>query len=477
MTSASQKIYIAGKWEESSQPLPVVNPFTGKAFSQTFLAESSQIERALAEAHKSFEITKALPSYRRAETCLAAAQGILERAEDFSRLIALEAGKPLKDARREVQRAAATFTNAAEEAKRQEGNLLPLDLMPGSEGRYGLYRRFPLGVVLGVTPFNFPLNLVAHKAAPAMACGCPFLLKPSPRAPLSSLLLAEVLQATGLPPESFSVFPADNSAVEILATDGRVKVVSFTGSAEVGWRLKGLAPRKRVLLEMGGNAAVVVEPDADLDLAVQRVTAGGFGYAGQTCISVQRVYIHESVFKKFMAPFIRQVQALKGGDPLLEETKIGPLISQEAAQRVEAWVKEAVAGGAKILCGGKRSGSFYEPTVLSDVGPTMKISCEEVFGPVVCVESYADFDKALAQVNAGPYGLQAGVFTGNLAKAQKAYETLEMGTVLINEVPTYREDSMPYGGVKESGFGREGVKYAVESYTESRLLVVNAGKS
>jgi glyceraldehyde-3-phosphate dehydrogenase (NADP+) len=470
---SGQKIYIAGEWLESAKPLPVLNPYSGETFARTFLAEKPQVEKALAAAAKTFAETRALPAYRRAEICAAAAQKITKRSEDLAKLIAQEAGKPLLDARREVKRAAATFSNAAEEAKRLGGELLPMDLMPGSEGRYGLYRRFPLGPVLGITPFNFPLNLVSHKVAPAIACGCPFILKPSPKTPLTALLLAEILQDAGLPPGSFSVFPVEDPEVEKLVTDARVKIVSFTGSATVGWKLKGLVPKKKVLLELGGNAAVVVEPDADLDLAVSRVATGGFGYAGQTCISVQRVYVEESVFKKFVGPLVRKVQALQSGDPMDEKTQVGPLITEEAAKRVETWVKEAVAGGAKILCGGKRDGSFYEPTVLTDVKPDMKVSCEELFGPVVFVEPYNDYEKALAQVNAGPYGLQAGVFTGSLSKTQKAHETLEVGTVLINEVPTYRVDSMPYGGVKDSGFGREGVKYAIEDYTEPRLLVVN----
>jgi len=473
MTLISQKILIAGSWTESSKPLEVVNPYAGETFAQTFLAEPNQIKRGLDSAVSYFKKSLKIPSYQRAESCERIARKIGERSEEFVRIMVLESGKPLGDCQAEVKRAASTFTDAAGEARRLGGDLLALDLMPGTEGRFGLYRRFPAGVVLGITPFNFPLNLVAHKVAPALACGCPFLLKPSPKTPLTALLLAQVLLDSGVPPESFSVFPLENTQAEKLAVDPRVKVLSFTGSAAVGWKLKGLVPRKKVLLELGGNGAVVLEPDTDLDRAIERITAGGFGYSGQTCISVQRVYAQESLFKKFVGQFLRQVQALKAGDPMDEKTQLGPLISEEAAQRVEAWVKEAVAGGAKILCGGKREGSFYAPTVLSDVTPDMKVSCEEVFGPVVCVESYVDYEKALAKVNEGPYGLQAGVFTNDLRKVQLAHETLEVGAVLINEVPSWRVDAMPYGGVKDSGYGREGVKYALEAYTEPRLLVVN----
>ena len=473
MKNSPQKIYIGGDWVESPKTLPIVNPYTGQAFTQTFLADSSQIETALSRAEASFAQTKRLSAYQRAETCEKVARKIADLSDEFTKLIVLEAAKPLADAQREVARAAAVFADAAAEARRMGGDLLPMDLAPGAEGRFGLYRRFPLGTVFAITPFNFPLNLVAHKVAPAIACGCPFLLKPSPKTPLTALLLAQVLSEAGLPPGSFSVFPCENTDTEKIARDPRVKILSFTGSATVGWHLKSLAPKKKVLLEMGGNAAVIVEPDADLNLAAKRIVAGGFSFSGQVCISVQRVYAHEKVFRELVDLLLPQTQALKRGDPADMQTQIGPMISEDAAKRVETWVKEALAGGAKALCGAKRDGSFYDPTLLTGVRPDMKVSCEEVFGPVVVVEAYSDFTKALAQVNQGPYGLQAGVFTHDLRKVQQAFETLEMGTVLINEVPTYRVDSMPYGGVKDSGFGREGVKYTIEDYTESRLLLVN----
>jgi acyl-CoA reductase-like NAD-dependent aldehyde dehydrogenase len=473
MTPSPQKIFIAGNWVESSKVLPVINPYTGKVLTQTFFADNPQIQTALQESSKSFEKTRRLPSSQRAEICSVVARKIDDLGEDFAELIVEEAGKQVSDALREVKRASSIFLNAAEEARRFGGDLIPLDLTPGSEGRYGIYRRFPIGPLFAVTPFNFPLNLVAHKVAPAIACGCPFILKPSPKTPLTALLLAGVLEKAGLFPGGFSVFPAENADTEKITADERIKVLSFTGSAAVGWKLKGLAPKKKVLLELGGNAAVVVEPDARLDFALNRIVAGGFGYAGQTCISVQRVYLHESIFKKALGLLVPRVKGLKSGNPAQKETQLGPLISEDAAKRVEAWVKEAIQDGAQLLCGGKRNGSFYEPTLLTNVKPELKVSCEEIFGPVVVMEPYSDYSKTLALVNEGPYGLQAGVFTFDIRKIQQAYETLEVGTVLINEIPTYRVDSMPYGGVKDSGFGREGVKYAMEEYTEPRLLVLN----
>lgn len=475
MTLPSNKILVAGEWVESGKSLPVINPYTGSAFAQTFLADRAQVEKALASATAAFKKSKKLTPAQRSEICASIARKLEEKKEDFARSIVAEAGKPISDARRETQRAVFVFKEAAQETPALDPKPLPLEFPPGQENRKALLGRFPLGTVFCVTPFNFPLNLVAHKVAPAIAFGCPFILKPSPKTPLTSLLLARVLLEAGLPPEFFSVFPADNADTETMAADPRVKALSFTGSAAVGWKLKALANKKKVLLELGGNAAVVVEPDADLELALTRTVTGGFGYSGQTCISVQRVYVADKLFPSFQDKLVERVKALKSGDPGDEKTQVGPLISEEAAKRVDAWVKEAVLGGARILCGGKREGSFYEPTVLTGVKPEMKVSCEEVFGPVVVVEPYADFEKALAQVNEGPYGLQAGVFTKDKEKIRQAYETLEVGTVLINEVPTYRVDAMPYGGVKDSGFGREGVKYALEAYTEPRLLIQNDG--
>jgi glyceraldehyde-3-phosphate dehydrogenase (NADP+) len=384
-----------------------------------------------------------------------------------------EAGKPITDARREVARAVQTFTIAAEEAKRIPGEVIPLDWTPGMDSHLGILRRVPIGPVLGITPFNFPLNLVAHKVAPALAAGNPILIKPAPQTPLTALLLAEVGLEAGVPPGGLNVLPCDNCVAERLVVDPRFKLLSFTGSAAVGWMLKAKCGKKKVVLELGGNAGVIVEQDADLDFAAQRCASGGFGYAGQTCISVQRIFVHHSVVDLFTTKLLLQVARLKGGDPNDESTVVGPLIDQHAAHRVEEWIGEAVAQGARVLLGGKRMGSVVEATVLTNVTPTMKVSCREVFGPVVTVTPYRQFDEALEAMNRSEYGLQAGVFTQDVNKVFYAFRHLEVGAVLVNEIPTFRAEHMPYGGVKDSGLGREGLRISIEEMTEPRFLVLN----
>lgn len=352
-----------------------------------------------------------------------------------------------------------------------------MDLSPGMDGSLGIARRFPIGPVLGITPFNFPLNLVAHKVAPCLASGNPIVLKPAPQTPLTALMLGEIVLEAGLPPGALSVLPCDNSVAEQMVMDPRFKVLSFTGSAAVGWMLKAKSGKKRVLLELGGNGGVIVEPDADLDLAAQRCAVGGYVYSGQTCISVQRVFVHDHVYDRFVKQFLARVGTLQSGDPSDEATVIGPLINEAAARRVEDWIGEAVAQGAKLLAGGKRSGSLVEATVLADVTPEMKVSRCEVFGPVVTVTRYKQFEEALGVLNDSEFGLQAGVFTRDVERVFRAYRDLEVGTVLINEIPTFRADHMPYGGVKDSGLGREGVRYAIEEMTELKLLVLNLKES
>jgi glyceraldehyde-3-phosphate dehydrogenase (NADP+) len=394
---------------------------------------------------------------------------LLER----STIMTGEAGKPITDARREVARAVQTFTIAAEEAKRIPGEVIPLDWTPGMDSHLGILRRVPIGPVLGITPFNFPLNLVAHKVAPALAAGNPILIKPAPQTPLTALLLAEVGLEAGVPPGGLNVLPCDNRVAERLVVDPRFKLLSFTGSAAVGWMLKAKCGKKKVVLELGGNAGVIVEQDADLDFAAQRCASGGFGYAGQTCISVQRIFVHHSVVDLFTTKLLLQVARLKGGDPNDESTVVGPLIDQHAAHRVEEWIGEAVAQGARVLLGGKRMGSVVEATVLTNVTPTMKVSCREVFGPVVTVTPYRQFDEALEAMNRSEYGLQAGVFTQDVNKVFYAFRHLEVGAVLVNEIPTFRAEHMPYGGVKDSGLGREGLRISIEEMTEPRFLVLN----
>ncbi len=415
----------------------------------------------------------ALPSHARYHQLQRIAGAIYDRRDEFARLITAEAGKPITDAKREVSRAVQTFTVAAEEAKRIPGDVIPLDWMPGTDSHLGILRRFPIGPVLGITPFNFPLNLVAHKVAPALAAGNSILIKPAPQAPLTALLLGEIAVEAGLPSGGLNVLPCDNTVAEQLVVDPRFKLLSFTGSAAVGWMLKAKCGKKKVVLELGGNAGVIVEPDADLEFAAQRCAAGGFGYAGQTCISVQQVFVHHSVSDLFTTKLLLQVARLKAGDPGDEATVVGPLIDQQAAHRIEAWIGEAVSQGARVLLGGKRMGSVVEATVLSNVTPAMKVSCQEVFGPVVTVTPYRQFDDAIQALNRSDYGLQAGVFTQDVNKVFHAFRQLEVGAVLANEIPTFRADHMPYGGVKDSGIGREGVRAAIEDMTEPRLLVMN----
>lgn len=463
---------IAGQWRTSKEALEVKSPFDGALVARTFLADKGQIEEAVASSAAAFHELKKLPAYRRYEIISNVAEGIREREKEFASTIALEAGKPIKDARGEVKRAVNTFQLAAEEAKRLEGEVLPLDVSPGSEGRFGIVRRFPIGPVFGIAPFNFPLNLVAHKVAPAMASGNPMLLKPSPKTPITALMLGEIVTQAGWPDGGLNIINCTNEDTLAIWQDERIKKLSFTGSAKVGWMLKASAGTRKVTLELGGNAGAVVHGDADIAFAAKRCTLGAFSNAGQVCISVQRIYVDRSVFDRFRDEYLANCKKIKAGDPLDETTDLGPMIEEEAAKRTESWVKEAVSDGAKVLLGGGRKGSFMEPTVLANTRPSMKVCGEEVFAPVVTLEPYDGFEEALKEVNRGLYGLQAGVFTNDMARVLRAYEVLEVGGVIINDIPTYRSDNMPYGGVKMSGFGREGVKYAIEEMTEPRLLVL-----
>jgi len=373
----------------------------------------------------------------------------------------------------EVDRAVFTFQVAAEESARIHGEWLPLDLQAAAAGRWAIVRRFPLGPIGTITPFNFPLNLVAHKWAPAIAAGCTIVHKPAPQTPLCSLLLAEIVQQAGWPAGALNVLPVSVADAQPIVTDDRLKMLSFTGSAAVGWELKKQAGKKRVVLELGGNGAVIVHSDADLDYAAERCALGGFSYAGQTCISVQRVLVQRSVFERFLKAFLDRVQKLIVGDPLDEATDVGPLISEAAARRAEAWCEEAVAAGARLLCGGKRQGSLLAPTVLTGTRPEQRVNCEEVFAPVVTVEPYEDFAEAVARVNDSWYGLQAGVFTRDAKLLFTAFEELAVGGVIAGDAPSFRMDHMPYGGVKDSGLGREGLRYAIEEMTERKILAVH----
>lgn len=464
---------INGNWKQSPTTARVASPFTGNPIAEVCQAGETDVEEAMASSAAAAPVMGALPSHARYNVLQEMAALLYRRRDEFASTITAEAGKPSSDAKREVNRAVQTFTIAAEEAKRIAGEVVPLDWMPNTDSFLGMVRRFPIGPVLGITPFNFPLNLVAHKVAPALASGNPILIKPAPQTPLTALLLGEVALEAGLPPGGLNVVPCDNIQAERMVVDPRFKLLSFTGSAAVGWMLKAKCGKKKVTLELGGNAGVIIEPDADLDLAAQRCATGGFGYAGQTCISVQRVLVHHSVADLFTTKLLLQVARLKAGDPSDDTTVVGPLIDPAATQRVEAWVEEAVAQGARVLLGGKRLGTVLEATVLTNVKPDMKVSCQEVFGPVVTVSSYRTFSDAIAALNQSDYGLQAGIFTQDINKIFHAFRHLEVGAVVANEIPTFRADHMPYGGVKDSGLGREGVKAAIEDMTEPRLLVMN----
>lgn len=460
-------------WRQGKTVLPVHDPFTGKVLAEVAQAGSEDASDAAQSTSDAARQMGALSSHGRYHLLQKIAGALYDRRDEFAQLMTAEAGKPITDAKREVSRAVQTFTVAAEEARRIPGDVIPLDWTPGTDSHLGILRRVPIGPVLGITPFNFPLNLVAHKVAPALAAGNSILIKPAPQAPLTALLLGEVAMEAGVPPGGLNILPCDNTVAEQLVTDPRFKLLSFTGSAAVGWKLKALSGKKKVVLELGGNAGVIVEPDADLELATQRCATGGFAYAGQTCISVQRIFVHHSIADLFTTKLLLQVARLKAGDPGDSGTIVGPLIDQGAANRVEGWIAEAVSQGARVLLGGKRLGSVVEATVLGNVTPAMKVSCQEVFGPVVTVTPYQEFEEAIEALNQSDYGLQAGVFTQNVDKIFQAFRRLEVGAVLANEIPTFRTEHMPYGGVKESGLGREGVASTIEEMTEPRLLVLN----
>jgi acyl-CoA reductase-like NAD-dependent aldehyde dehydrogenase len=470
---ATHGFYLDGKWVEDGDVVEVRAPYDGSVIARVVQGRREHAEAAIAAAVKAFGTTRRLPAFERQRVLRQVSAGIAGRKEEFSRTLALEAGKPIKAARQEVERAIFTFNVGAEESTRIYGEFLPLDWQEFTAGRWGIVRRFPLGPVAGITPFNFPLNLVAHKVAPAIAAGCSMVLKPAPQTPLCSLLLAECVQQAGWPDGGFNVLPLSNDDAGLLVTDDRIKLISFTGSVPVGWDIKRRAGKKKVVLELGGNAAVIVHSDADLAYAADRCVAGGFGYAGQTCISVQRILVEHSVYGKFTDLLVEGVKKLKSGDPLDESTDVGPVIRESDAVRTTAWIEEAVRAGARLLCGGGRKGLVVEPTVLTGTRPDMKVNCQEIFGPVVSVEPYKTFDDALRQVNHSSFGLQAGLFTRDAKLLFQAYEELEVGGLIAGDVPSFRIDHMPYGGVKDSGLGREGLRYAIEEMTEPKLLVMN----
>jgi len=464
-------IYVGGSFQKTGEILQVVNPYTGQAFAETYLAGENELEAAIDRAQSVENIMKSLSSFRRYEILLHISKELILKKDHLARVLAQEAGKPMVYAAAEIDRSAQTFLIAAEESKRLPKEYISLDWSPAGVNREGVVKYFPLGLVAGISPFNFPMNLAAHKIAPAIAAGCPIILKPASTTPLSTLELARIVDETPLPKGALSIIPMNRTTGKNLVTDERFKLLTFTGSPEVGWQMKREAGKKKVVLELGGNAGVIVTRSADIDFAVKRCLIGGFAYSGQVCIHAQRIFVEKPVFDDFTEKFVEGAKTLKSGDPLHPETQISVMIDEPNAQRVESWVTEAVQRGATILCGGNRKGSFFEPTVLTNTEASMKVNCLEIFGPVVTVEPYTDFEEAIRLVNDTPFGLQAGVFTNRLDEISQAFHHLDVGGVIVNDVPTFRMDHMPYGGTKNSGMGREGVKYAIYDMMEPKILV------
>jgi acyl-CoA reductase-like NAD-dependent aldehyde dehydrogenase len=465
-------IHLGGESVETGETYEIQSPYDGASVAVVHRAGPAEVERAIAGAVRAFEETRHLPSWRREEILAAISAGIAQRRDELARTIALEAGKPLKTSRIEVDRAAFTFKIAAEEAKRIYGEIVPLDWLPGNEGR-----RVPLGPIAGITPFNFPLNLVAHKVAPALAAGNPIIIRPASQTPLAALILAEIVYASGWPKDGFAVLPSTTDTARPLIEDDRIKLLTFTGSPVVGWGLKARAGRKRVTLELGGNAAVIVNDDADVSYAAERIAWGGFTNAGQTCISVQRVYVHEKIYDAFVGELVTRVEALKVGDPLDEDVDVGPVIDSSNAERIEEWLDEAKSKGASVLTGGEREGSVWRPTVLANLSEDLRVSCDEVFAPLVGVTKFSDVESAINAAGRSEFGLQGGLFTNDLRVIERAFDRIDVGGLMVNDVSTYRIDHMPYGGVKSSGSGREGVRYAIEEMTELKLLTINTRPS
>ena len=464
---------IGGTWRTSDLLRPVRSPYDGRTVAEVCQASAKEIDEAIGAAELAFEEMRRLSSRERSEI-LAAVSAVLKcRREEFAQLITSEIGKPINFSRVESDRAAFTLQVASEEASRIEGSMLPLDLVPGSERRVAIVRRFPIGPIAAITPFNFPLNLVAHKLGPAFAAGNPVVLKPSSNAPVTALELARLFESAGLPKGALSVVPCLSDEAGQLIEDERIRLISFTGSPAVGWPLKARAGKKKVTLELGGNAAVIVDETADVDLALRRIVAGAFGNAGQSCIAVQRVFVHDTLLESFVGQLVKCTRIVATGDPNDERTVVGPMITADAARQVEAWIASAVSAGARLLCGGKRRDAILEPTVLMDAPDDHPICAQEVFAPVVVVAGFSSFEEVLGRVNASSFGLQAGLFSDSLQRVLLAYERLDVGGVIVNDSSAYRVDHMPYGGVKDSGFGREGLRYAIEEMTELKLLALN----
>lgn len=469
----TKKILLGGEWREAAETFAVTNPFNGEKITDVFSVDENGLESAIAFAESGAKEMRGLARFEIAGGLRKIADGIEQRKQEFAETIANESAKPIKLARGEVERGIATFKWAAGEAERFAGEVVPVDTIATGKGKTAYTKRIPRGVIYGITPFNFPLNLVAHKVAPALASGNAIIIKPSQRTPLTSLLLGEVFMTSGLPENALQIVPMDTKYIESVYTDERVKMISFTGSAEIGWSIKAKAHKKMITLELGGNAPVIIDESADLAHSVKQVSSGAFAYAGQVCISVQRVFVHEKIFFDWTSKFVQAAKNLRIGDPLEESTELSAMIDKKAAAKSQQWINEAEQNGAEILCGNSRQGSILDATVLTKTSPEMRVVAEEIFAPVAVVEKFSTFEDAVSTANDSKFGLQAGVFTNDLRNMQFAAENLETGGVIINDVPTFRVDNMPYGGVKDSGFGREGVRYAMEEMSEIRLIVMN----
>lgn len=472
MLNQTYPFYLANKPEAPNADLEVTDKYTGEVATKVAMASVEDIDRAIAAADAATEPMRRLPPYARQAALDHCVNRFRERFDELAMALCIEAGKPIKDARGEVTRLIDTFRIAAEESVRIDGEIPNLEISARAKGYRGFVQRVPIGPCSFISPFNFPLNLAAHKVAPAIAAGCPFVLKPASRTPIGALVIGEVLGETELPEGAFSILPCHRDGADLFTTDERLKLLSFTGSPGVGWDLKARAGKKPVILELGGNAACIVDADADIEDAVDRLIVGAFYQSGQSCIGVQRVMIHESIYDELKEKFVAATKDLVAGDPKKEETFIGPMISQGEAERLKGWIDEAVNSGGKVLCGGDRDGAMLEATLLEKVPEHLDICAEEAFGPVAVLSKFSNYSAALAQVNDSRFGLQAGIFTRDWYKIQEAWDTLHVGGVVIGDVPSWRVDNMPYGGVKDSGLGREGIRYAIADMTEERLLVI-----
>lgn len=475
-TPTTWPYYLANKPQQPNTDLAVTDKYSGETAAMVAMANPEAIDQGITAAVDAAEPMAQMPAYERQAVLNHCVQRFTQRYDELAMWLCVEAGKPIKDARGEVDRLIDTFRIAAEESVRMRGEVMNLEISPRAQGYRGMWKRVPIGPCSFISPFNFPLNLAAHKVAPAIAVGCPFVLKPASRTPIGALIIGEILAETNLPDGAFSILPCSRDGADLFTVDDRLKLLSFTGSPDVGWDLKARCGKKKVVLELGGNAACIVDQDADIDDAVARIVFGAFYQSGQSCIGVQRIIVHDAIYEKFREQLVAATTRLITGDPKDESTFIGPMISEKEASRLDQWIQSAVASGAKKLCGGKRTGAMLEATLLEDVPTTESLYTEEAFGPVAILSRFTSFDDALREVNDSKFGLQAGVFTRDLFKAQKAWDTLDVGGVIIGDVPSWRVDNMPYGGVKDSGLGREGIQFAMEDMTEIRNLVIRMPK-